>query len=157
MAYPFGTHSDQVVEVLRQLGVAYARTVVSSHRFDVPTDWRRLPATCHHKDPALTELCDQFIKEDHRAGARLFYLWGHSYEFEQDDNWQVIEAFAARMGQAEGIWHASNIEVYEYVEAYQRLVFSQDGRLIHNPNARPVWLMYDGETLMIRGGETKRR
>ena len=48
MAYPFGTTNDAVAETLRRCGVAYARTTVSTERFDIPTNWLQMPATCHH-------------------------------------------------------------------------------------------------------------
>ena len=44
MAYPFGTLSDDVVEILRLAGIAYSRTTVSRLNFDIPTDWLRLGA-----------------------------------------------------------------------------------------------------------------
>ncbi|MCR4719216.1 MAG: hypothetical protein K5768_06260 [Firmicutes bacterium] len=28
----------------------------------------------------------------------MFYLWGHSYEFDNNDNWEVIENFAKFIG-----------------------------------------------------------
>ena len=95
MAYPFGTHSNQVVDVLRCCGIAYARTTVSSYKFNLPQDWLRLPATCHHRDPRLMELAKNFVELDltNRA-SKMFYLWGHTYEFDGNDNWYIIEEFA---------------------------------------------------------------
>lgn len=153
MAYPFGTYSDELVEVLKALDVAYARTVESTGRFDIPRDWLRLPATCHHNDPALFALLDRFLGPAERPAPRLFYLWGHSYEFERDNNWQLIRDFAARAGQREDIWYATNIEVYDYVQAYRRLVFSADGRRLYNPSAGTLWLSIGDAALSIAGGE----
>lgn len=76
-AYPFGTYSDEVVEILRRCGILYARTTVSTRKFDIPTDWLRMPATCHHNDPELMNLCDRFLTSDNpRQFPQLFYLWG---------------------------------------------------------------------------------
>ena len=61
MAYPMGTYSDEVVEVLRACGIAYARTTKSTEKFDIPTDWLRMPATCHHVHPRLMELAEKFV------------------------------------------------------------------------------------------------
>ena len=44
-AYPMGTINDMTVDVLRDNGIAYARTTVSTGNFSVPTDWLRMPAT----------------------------------------------------------------------------------------------------------------
>ena len=156
MAYPMGTFSDEVVEVLRLCGVAYARTTVSTEKFKLPTDWLRLPATCHHDNPRLMELAKDFVERDfaHRASG-LFYLWGHSYEFDDNDNWHVIEEFVDYMGGRENeIWYATNIEIYEYIEDYKRLVFSADFRRVYNPTARTLWLAQGREIFSVAPGET---
>lgn len=127
MAYPFGTYSDTLVEMLRASGIVYARTVEESEGFDLPADWLRLKPTCHHGNPHLTELVERFLDERVKAAPRLFYLWGHSFEFERDRNWDVIERFGGQIGGQEDIWYAANIEIHDYVEAYHRLIFSADG------------------------------
>ena len=45
----------------------------------------------------------------------MFYLWGHSYEFDENDNRDVIEKFAEFVGGRDDIWYATNIEIYDYV------------------------------------------
>ena len=92
-AYPFGTFNDTAVEALDLCGIAYCRTVISSHDFRLPSDWLRLEPTCHHDDPMLDELCDRFLASSRPS---LFYLWGHAYEFEAHDNWDRIEQFCSR-------------------------------------------------------------
>ena len=95
MAYPYGTHNNTVVDVLKACGIVYARTTAVTGRFDIPSDWLRMPATCKHTDPRLMELARKFVKMNiTKDGAKLFYVWGHTYEFEGDDNWNVIEELA---------------------------------------------------------------
>lgn len=134
-AYPYGTFDDRTVEALRACGIVYCRTVMSSHRFSLPTDWLRLQPTCHHDDPLLDRICDRFLQENFYANSGLFYLWGHAYEFEANNNWHRIRDFAARMGDREEIWYATNIEVYDYVAAWKQLIVSADGRRAFNPSA----------------------
>ena len=141
MAYPMGTFSDQVVEAIKNCGIAYSRTTVSTERFSIPTDWLRMPATCHHNNPKLMELASKFVDaKTEGKHPSLFYLWGHSYEFESNDNWNVIEEFSKFMSGREDLWYATNIEIYEYVEAYRALVFSADGTVIKNPTATTLYL-----------------
>ena len=101
------------------------------------------------------ELAQQFADmKSYRA--QMFYLWGHSYEFERDDNWQVIEEFTAFMAQhADKLWYATNIEIRDYVEDYRRMIASADGSLLHNPTARTLWTSYNGRIVAIEPGETK--
>ena len=157
MAYPFGATSDEVVKSLAACGIAYARTTVSTGRFDLPADWLRLPATCHHNDPRLFELADEFLSPAHPSRpSRLFYRGGHSYEFAGDDNWDVIERFAAQVGGREEIWYATNLELYDYIPAFNRLVFSVSGDRVENPTAKTVWFLANGETYSVAPGETKK-
>ena len=159
MAYPFGTFSDAVVDILKNCGVLYSRTCVSTRRFDLPVDWLRMPATCHHTYPDTMELADAFLNKEIKSRPELFYLWGHSYEFDADRNWDVIERFCDRMAGHEDIWYATNIEIYEYIDASRRLVSSCDGRLLYNPSATDVWvtkngsLWAPGEKLCIPAGK----
>lgn len=158
MAYPFGTCSDQLIEGLKSIGIAYARTTVSTNDFRIPDNWLRLTATCHHNSPRLNELCDSFVAPPKYPKPKLFYMWGHTYEFDNNDNWNVIEDFAAKMGEngeyGDSIWYATNIEVYDYVESYRCLIFSIDGHTVYNPTAIALWFWCDGETYRVMPGET---
>lgn len=159
MAYPYGAFNDETVEALKVAGIAYCRTVVSTRNFNIPTDWLRMPATCHHKDAQLPELTNRFLTQspDEAAGNRdgwLFYVWGHSYEFDNNDNWDLIENFAATVSGKEDVWYATNIEIYEYVTAYRRLQFSMTGDAVYNPSAVDVWIDKDRKLYHIPAGKT---
>lgn len=152
MAYPYGTTSDQVVDVLKSCGIAYSRTVVSTERFDLPTSWLRLPATCHHNNPALMTLAEKFASGQVTSAPWLFYLWGHSYEFEADNNWHVIEKFATYIGGRDDIWYATNIEIYDYIEAFRSLISSADGKTYCNPTARTIEILSRGQAYTLTPG-----
>ena len=158
MAYANGSFNDEVVEILKQCGIAYARTVISTEEFQIPKDWLRLPATCHHANPKLMELAHRFIEEEgrnfYRKGPRLFYLWGHSYEFNDNDNWHIIEEFAEYIGNREDVWYATNMEIYRYVKLFDNLVFSADGKMVYNPNGVEMYMNYFGKDVLLPAGET---
>lgn len=161
MAYPMGTFSDTVVDVLKVTGIAYSRTTRVTRDFKIPSDWLRLDATCHHNDPQLMTLAEKFVTNSDGRHPKLFYLWGHSYEFEANDNWDVIEKFAEYVGGKEDIWYATNIEIYDYIEAYNRLQWSADMTMVHNPSAISVWIKKaphdeDSITVEIKPGETRK-
>ncbi len=152
-AYPYGTYSDETVEALRQCGIAYCRTVQSSHDFSLPADWLRLRPTCHHNDPALPELCSRFLSQPANWRSVLFYLWGHAYEFEANDNWEVIEGFAKKMSGQDDIWYCTNIEVCDYIHAWKELQFSLDGRHVFNPTALTLWGEEPGREFVMLPGQ----
>lgn len=153
MAYPFGTYNDRVTETLKNLGIAYSRTVHSTEKFDIPQDWLRLNPTCHHNNGHLTELVDSFLTGEAKHAPWLFYMWGHSYEFEGNDNWDVIEKFADTIGGKKDIWYATNIEIYDYIQAYNKLRFSVRGNLVENPTATDLYFETNNELYMVKAGE----
>jgi hypothetical protein len=67
-------------------------------------------------------------------------VWGHSYEFDQCDNWDHIEKLISKVAGHEDVWYATNGEIREYVEAYRRLIYTADGKAVYNPSAVPVYL-----------------
>lgn len=155
MAYPYGTYNDCVVDILDKCHIAYARTTKSTYKFEFPENWLLLHPTCHHNYENLETLAKDFVEKPNRWGnAEMFYLWGHSYEFDNNDNWSVIERFAECVGNQEHIWYATNIEIYDYVKAYERLQTSFDKKIIHNPSAVDVWAEIRGTVYRVRAGET---
>ena len=118
MAYANGSYNGQVVEILKNCGIKYARITVATSKFDIPTDWLRMPSTCHHTANILDELTDEFLslKEEGyfwRNSPKLFYLLGHSYEFNDNNNWEIIENFAKKVGNKDDLWYCTNGEVTE--------------------------------------------
>lgn len=139
MAYPNNSFSDDVVASLKQCGIVYARTTLSSGNFKLPEDWLRLSPTCHHKNPGLMELARSFVEDFKYWAPAMFYLWGHSYEFDNDNNWNVIEKFAEYIGNRDEIWYATSIEIYDYVAAYKQLIFSMNETKVYNPTNQDLY------------------
>ena len=140
MAYPYGHYNDTLIEIVKNCGIVYSRTTEHTYKFDIPTDWLRMPATCHHKSPELMDLTDKFLKKKVTECPLLFYLWGHTFEFEEKDNWYIIEQFCDKIGHNDEIWYATNIEVHDYVEAFRALRFTANGEYIFNPTCIPVYI-----------------
>lgn len=153
-AYPFGTYSPQVMDCLRACGIVYARTIVSTGKFSLPEDFLQWHPTCHHRDPQLMELAEKFLEEPCVKQPRLFYLWGHSYEFEDKNNWHVIENFFKRVAGREDVWYATNIQIYDYVQAFRQLIWNANGDRIHNPTTTDLWIKLGKETHCIKSGQT---
>ena len=154
MAYPFGCYNAETLEILKLCGIAYSRTTKPTHGFRFPENWLELHPTCHHKDPELMQLAERFINDEPRWGeCNMFYVWGHSYEFDRENNWDLIEKFAEKISGKADVWYATNIEIYDYVCAYKRLEVSADNTIIYNPSAVPVWFSENGKTYKTEPGE----
>ena len=129
------------------------------HEFDVPENWLEMDTTCHHADSRLFDLADRFINEDplrnwHRKSGFLFSIWGHTYEFDKEEEWERIEKLMSIVSNREEVWYPTTIELYRYVKAFESLEYSVDQSVIYNPSAFDIWLAKDGKPFVVPSGET---
>ncbi|MBO5759958.1 MAG: polysaccharide deacetylase family protein [Lentisphaeria bacterium] len=150
MAYAYGARSEDTQKLLKQLGFIYARRT-GMNGFGLPDDFLEWIPTCHHNNELLYK-GDQFLAAKNKLA--LMFVWGHSYEFNNQDNWSLMEEFCAKMANKEDIWYATNSEICEYLLATKEIVTSADCRIIHNPTALTLWGEWDGEAFQIAPGET---
>ena len=156
-AYPYGLRgeTDEMVECLRLCGIRYARTTNATHQFHLPQDNLRWDPTCHHSDPALFDLAEDFFKPDDyehpwRITSKLFYIWGHSYEF--DGHWDLLEKICQTVGNKEEVWYATNGEVIDYVAAFQSLRRSANAKYIYNPTDTDVYVFVKRKNVLLKKG-----
>jgi len=151
MSYPFGTYNESVIEQLRSIGIEYSRTVNSHGSFHMPEQWLAWHPTCHHKQ--MLECADQFLSLQHRhSRMSLLYVWGHSYEFENDQNWELVDRFGEKISGRDDIWYATNADIVAYMNALKALRFTMDGSVIHNPTAMDVWVSVNDEPVEVKAG-----
>ncbi len=110
MAYPYGEYNDYVLEKLSEYGILYSRGVEPTYNFDEQHNLLEFKPTCHHRDERLFELAERFIamKPDK---PQIFYIWGHSYEFEGDNTWERFEEFCRLISNRDDIFYGTNEEV----------------------------------------------
>lgn len=142
LAYPNGSYSQEIIRMLPALGIRHARTVHSHGHFGMPEDFLEWPATCHH-NAQLMEKARAFADLSKTQYLYMMYVWGHSYEFTDRDNWQVMEEFCAFIGGREDIWYATNIQIVDYMEAAARLQYTASGDQVYNPSAQSVWIQVE--------------
>ncbi|MEE0928118.1 MAG: polysaccharide deacetylase family protein [Acutalibacteraceae bacterium] len=115
MAYPNGgVNNDDRVEALirNNTGIKYARTITSSHSFDLQTNLLRFnPTVAATEYDKLFSLGEEFIKLNPET-PKLFYIWGHSYSFDVDDSWDKFEEFCKMISGREDIFYGTNREVF---------------------------------------------
>lgn len=169
MAYPDsgirvfenGSNLDTVKNYLSYLGVAYSRTLAGDNDgFKLPESWYEWMPTAHHNNAKIMEWIDKFIAIDTEQGyistrgAKLFYIWGHAYEFNSNDNWDHLEAICQKLSGKADTWYATNIEICDYVNAYNSLIWSASGKKVYNPTLLDVWFSENGRTYKVCSGET---
>ncbi len=153
MSYPWGTCNNEIATGLKTLGIKYARTIQSTNGFNLPEDFMRWTPTCHHNSGLL----DRIEPFRNARPFSLFYVWGHSFEFTRDKNWDMMRRFCESIVTTmEDVWFATNIELYDYITALRSVSLTVDRRLAYNPSATDVWLEVNEKPVLIPGGATVR-
>ena len=168
MAYPDsgitlimpGMSYEKIRQNLKDLDIVYSRTLGEDNdSFMLPDDWYAWIPTAHHINPNAIAYAKKFIKMDMKnrylsdMQPRLYYLWGHSFEFDNNNNWELLDELCEVLGGHDDVWYATNIEIYDYVTAYNSLVYSADGTRVYNPTRIDVWFVVDGKLYEVKSGQ----
>lgn len=151
MSYPYGTYSQELKAALRHAGMEYSRTIKNTSEFDLPEDFMEWHPTCHQSHD-IDRLWEKFYNK--KKHIRIFYVWGHSYEFDRDDSWERMEAFCEKISGKEDIWYATNQEIVDYVTAMRRISLSVERDYAYNPSAMDVWILVEETPVCIPAGRT---
>ncbi|MBQ7639010.1 MAG: polysaccharide deacetylase [Clostridia bacterium] len=171
MAYPNsgvtrftgGSDYETVRRYLEDIGIAYSRSLAGDNdSFILPEDWYRWIPTAHHNNENALAWAKEFAALDVNSlyldsrYPRLFYLWGHSYEFDRDRNWDRLDGLCEILGGRNDVWYATNIEIYDYVKAFRSLIFSAEGDIVYNPSLFELFFETDKGVYQLHPGETAR-
>ena len=118
MAYPCGGHcfDDRVIKLITEnTPIRYARTTDSHHTFALPEDFMKWNPTCHQNDPELFSIAKDFINAEAGENDLLFYLWGHSFEFDKFGSWEKFEEFCRLISKNRDITYMTCGEIYSYL------------------------------------------
>ena len=153
---------EEIKQYLTELDIAYARTAGGDNNsFTIPEDFHAWMPSAYHNNPKIMEYIDEFLNIDISPRvygpirtSRLLYIWGHSYEFDDANNWDHMEEICKKVANNDEIWYATNIEICDYVQAYKSLRYSANGQKIYNPTLITIWLDVDCNLHQIKPGET---
>lgn len=113
MAYPGnGDDADRVAELIKsRTAIKYARTTTPTLGFDLQDNLYQFKPTLHHDDyDELFRLGEEFVNL-RTDTPKLFYIWGHSFEFDIFDDWDRFEEFLRLISGSEDIFYGTNREV----------------------------------------------
>ncbi len=115
MAYPGGPYfNDETIRIIREnTDIIYARAVGSHFTLEMPKKLMAWYPSCYFH-PNEYEQLDQLTEEFLSYGGdddKLFYLWGHSFEFDKFDNWDKLEEFCGRISGKQDVAYVTNREV----------------------------------------------
>lgn len=118
MAYPGAGlyYTQEVADIIREnTQIRYARGCKNHHTFKLPENLMLWEPTCHQNDPQLLELGKAFVQADASEEDLLFYVWGHSFEFEKFKSWDLFERFCEIVAGKPDIEYVTNGEVARYL------------------------------------------
>ena len=154
MAYPFGNFNSQVIRILRELGVVYSRTCINAEPCFPPVEPLAMPSTAHQyaSGPSVPERFQLLLKNANYCG--VFYIWGHGFEFHDKEDWAGLERIFKPLSGHPDAWYCTNIELFDYEAARQRVVIAANRATAFNPSGLSVTLKVDGRFVEIPGGKT---
>jgi hypothetical protein len=155
-AYPYGSYSKDTETVLKANGICYARTTVSGNFF-FPADFLYWSSTCHHLNFERYYASFTAMQDQKWQFGSVFYIWGHSYEFDRNNNWDLAERMSKSLSEFKDAWFCTNIELYDYATAQKNLVFSADNSTVFNNSLHDIWITGDsGDVIKLDAGKTTR-
>lgn len=113
MAYPCnGNDADRVAQIIKEsTAIKYARTTISTYNFNLQDNLYQFNPTVHHDDfDNLFRLGEEFVKLKADT-PKLFYIWGHSFEFDIFDDWGNFEEFLKFISGRSDVFYGTNREV----------------------------------------------
>jgi peptidoglycan-N-acetylglucosamine deacetylase len=165
MAYPFGNYNDEVIDVVKDLNIEYARTVEDSYHFAIPKNFLKWEPTVHQfcsayfkpnqpevdqKEMArFNQVITDFIKADTLA---LLDIWGHSWENGNGSKWDDVESYFKQLAHRDDVFYTTHINLVDYIKAYRNLKFSVDKDVVENPSSQNVFIKINKKVYEIPAG-----
>lgn len=115
MAWPGGPteYTDETVKnVAEYTTMRFARRMGPTYGFDLPDEFLKWDPTCSISDNSVLDLARSFIAAECTEDM-LFYVWGHGYELDLYDRYDVLEELIKMMTEADGVVPVTNSEFYE--------------------------------------------
>jgi len=156
-----GSTKESIKQYLSELDIAYARSLNSvSGSMDLISDPYCWNPTIYHASPNMFAHIEKFLSYNpkevtpQRRLPKIFFFWGHTYEYDEKENWDYPEEICKKLSGYDDIWYATNIEICDYINAYHSLIYSADSTIIYNPTVITVWFETNSKIYKIDPGQT---
>lgn len=152
MAYPFGSTNDSVARLIASTGIKNGRTVDDTHAFDFPKNYMMWHPTCH--DSKVLDYLDPYLELNEQK-LSVFYVWGHSWEFGNEDRWNNMVKFCEKIGKSKDIWSVSHGELTNYLLAIENAQIDKQ-KIINPSDNLPIWINLSSGIKKLEPGESIR-
>ena len=108
-------YNDRVINFLKKDGrILYGRTIDETLGFSLPTDFYRWNPTCQFRGENLLPTAEKFSAAKPDGKDMLFFVWGHSYEFDLERGaWDKLERFCKAISAAKDVTSLTCGQFYE--------------------------------------------
>lgn len=103
----------------------------------------------HYRTAFNNPAIDFFLSHEADRDPMLLYIWGHSYELEDHQDWDAMETLCKKLAGHDDIWYCTNREYCRYVKAAHALIQSEDGSIIENLSNQRIWVELNGITTQV--------
>ncbi len=116
MAYPCGGKNcnSRVANIIKNNTVIkYARTIDTTKSFEPFEDLYQYKGTLYHHEDwnMLFDMGNKFLELDADT-PKIFYIWGHSYEFDiYRERWKLFDDFCKMISNRPDIFYGTNKEI----------------------------------------------
>ncbi len=115
MAYPCGgvNNDERVANLIKnETKIRFARTIITTYSFDMQKNLFQFNPTAHFRNERIFELAEEFLAME-TDEPKLFYIWGHTYEFDATDGaWERFERLCQMISGREDIFYGTNGDVF---------------------------------------------
>lgn len=117
IAYPGSSPNcnGRVVDFLKKDGrILYGRMISETFGFSLPADFYRWNPTCQFRGENLLPTTEKFLAAEPDGKDMLFFVWGHSYEFDLERGaWDKLERFCKAISAAKDVSSLTCGQFYE--------------------------------------------
>lgn len=149
-AYPHGNqYNDAVIEYLKSAGYLYGRrtgNLKGTTGFALPKD--RFTWTYNADHNCLNEVMAEYDAYEDDGELKMFSFGVHAKDFETYAKWGELIRFANLYGnRSEDFWYASNREIFEYEDALNELIIT-DEKIVNDSDV-DIFVTINGERTII--------
>ena len=148
-AYPFGIYNDIIIQRLKDNGIVYARSTKSQYNFNLPKDFYTYGGTCTISCKKFPILVNKWLKLTPKT-MKLFYIWGHSYELDMYHEHEKTFDLYGKIANKEDTWYATNIDIFNYLNAFKKLKFYKDRNMFINNSDHDLYVKIDEQNIIIK-------
>lgn len=154
-AIPNGPYNETILNTGKLCGFKYMRSIDNTFSLEFPKTFFPWAPTCAASNVEKCGLISEnFVNETPTKEPFLFYVWGHAHFLEKRNQWNYVINLFKKVSFKDDVWYATNDEIVDYTEKFNRLVWSADKKTVYNPSNEKMWFSANGATHCVNPGET---